>query len=82
MKPKPGDISIVDKTGTFLMWYDMQLICPLSYPGLKRRLQGSPLLPRRQARKYSMPPKRPWDLRTRGKHPFNFCYRRVPRTEG
>jgi hypothetical protein len=22
MKPKPGDISIVDKTGTFLMWYD------------------------------------------------------------
>jgi hypothetical protein len=23
MKPKPGDISIVDKTGTFLMWYDI-----------------------------------------------------------
>jgi hypothetical protein len=22
MKPKPGDISIVDETGTFLMWYD------------------------------------------------------------
>ena len=22
MKPKPGDISIVDNTGTFLMWYD------------------------------------------------------------
>ena len=22
MKPQPGDISIVDKTGTFLMWYD------------------------------------------------------------
>ena len=22
MKPKPGDISIVDKTGTFLLWYD------------------------------------------------------------
>src|SRR5260370_36474050 len=25
MKPKPGDISIVDKTGTFLMWYDKRL---------------------------------------------------------
>jgi len=22
MKPQPGDISIVDKTGTFLLWYD------------------------------------------------------------
>ena len=22
MKPKPGDISIVVKTGTFLLWYD------------------------------------------------------------
>jgi hypothetical protein len=22
MKPNPGDISIVDKTGTFLLWYD------------------------------------------------------------
>ncbi len=22
MKPKPGDISIVDNAGTFLMWYD------------------------------------------------------------
>jgi hypothetical protein len=24
MKPKPGDISIVDNTGTFLMWYDIR----------------------------------------------------------
>jgi hypothetical protein len=22
VKPQPGDISIVEKTGTFLMWYD------------------------------------------------------------
>jgi hypothetical protein len=22
MKVKPGDISIVEKTGTFLLWYD------------------------------------------------------------
>jgi len=22
VKPKPGDISIVQKTGTFLLWYD------------------------------------------------------------
>ncbi len=22
MKPKPGDISIVENVGTFLMWYD------------------------------------------------------------
>jgi hypothetical protein len=21
-EPQPGDISIVDKTGTFLLWYD------------------------------------------------------------
>jgi len=25
MKPQPGDISIVDKTGTFLLWYDTLL---------------------------------------------------------
>jgi hypothetical protein len=24
VKPQPGDTSIVDKTGTFLMWYDMK----------------------------------------------------------
>ncbi len=23
VKPQPGDISIVEKTGTFLMWYDI-----------------------------------------------------------
>jgi hypothetical protein len=23
MKPQPGDISIVDKTGTFLLWYNI-----------------------------------------------------------
>jgi hypothetical protein len=30
MKPKPGDISIVDETGTFLMWYDNTTILPLT----------------------------------------------------
>jgi hypothetical protein len=26
VKPQPGDISIVDKTGTFLMWYDIRFV--------------------------------------------------------
>ena len=30
MKPKPGDISIVDKTGTFLLWYDNVQTCTLT----------------------------------------------------
>jgi hypothetical protein len=28
MKPQPGDISIVEKTGTFLLWYDTPDISP------------------------------------------------------
>ena len=30
VKPQPGDISIVDKPGTFLMWYDNSNLLPLT----------------------------------------------------
>ncbi len=30
MKPKPGDISIVENVGTFLMWYDMRQLAGLT----------------------------------------------------
>ena len=32
MKPKPGDISIVENVGTFLMWYDMHQERALTTP--------------------------------------------------
>ncbi len=39
MKPKPGDISIVDKTGTFLMWYDSWASPPLTTEGRGEKLR-------------------------------------------
>ena len=30
VKPQPGDISIVENAGTFLLWYDKPGICPLT----------------------------------------------------
>jgi hypothetical protein len=46
VKPQPGDISIVDKPGTLLMWYDMDeyMLLPNSVAAviLAGRRLGSP----------------------------------------
>jgi hypothetical protein len=34
VKPQPGDISIVDKTGTFLLWYDIARFLVLTVDSL------------------------------------------------
>jgi len=43
MKPQPGDISIVDKTGTFLLWYDIVPERGLTVTGQEARLGKTPL---------------------------------------
>ena len=63
MKPKPGDISIVDKTGTFLMWYDRNSRPALTFGALTGTLADSfpapafPVSNRERAREFTWLPR-------------------------